>query len=86
MKRAVAVNLVLVGLLLGIGLAWACGNGSGLSPPNAHAQSACREWQVQRLDIPRTGSTPIPAGWEPFAASTEYDAKFWVVYRSCSSR
>ncbi len=86
MKRVVAVNLVLVGMLLCIVFAWACSPGSGLSPPDAHAQSACRQWEVQRMRIPRTESTAIPAGWEPFAASTEYDAQLWVVYRSCSSR
>ncbi|GEM_PF-3131999 len=49
----------------------------------ALAQEAdCGTWEVRRDEVPDDQTITV-SGWTPFAASSEYDAKFYVASRRC---
>ncbi len=75
MKKVIATNLVLIGILIGLVLAWACG-----SAPNAHAQVQCTTWKVNYFDRTPCQEVTLPDGWEPFAA---YAAGAGALARTC---
>lgn len=66
------------------------GSSSTFGPTTAMAATgepaSCTQWEVRRdiLESPDGNTRTIESGWEPFSASTAYDAKIHIISRRCT--
>jgi hypothetical protein len=72
MKKLLAVNLVLTGLIVGIFLSWAC------SSPSAQAATGCAQWETEFAQIGL-----VEPGWEPFGGYGADNSDNAVMVRRC---
>jgi hypothetical protein len=81
MDKFKALSLVLLGMVIGLGYAVACGSddSKGMAGPMlpgvgvAMAQSGCAQWEVTGFGLPTGDPTPflLEAGWTPIAATDD---------------
>ena len=79
-NKSEKLNLLLVGMLAGIGFSVACADGF---PQPANAQTtSCVNWEVKTLDEKASEeAVAIEPGWEPFSTYSNFGA---VAVRRCA--